>query len=587
MLLLHRRLITLAGGLIAPIAVITALGLAATAAWVTQSLLIAGALASVLADSASVAGASPAGRLGVAFVVLLTAVVSTRAVLLWLREVSAQWAGSVVKRRLRRRLYGHLLDLGPGWMQGTRTGRLQSVLVDGVEGLEGYYTRYLPQVAVALIGSTAILLYLATLDPVVAVTLAVAVLALPVAPRLWERLLASRGQAHWDAYQQVNADYVDAMTGMTTLKAFGAAHRRGAYLREQTWRLYRSTMGQLAVSLIGTGLTTLLVGLGTAVAVVVAVVRYGTGDLNAVEVLTVLLLASECFRPFAALAGYWHLSYLGFSAADDIAEVLQARPAVGSPSTGDVADTSRLRRPLGAALRGVTFTHAGANTPTLRDVDLQVPPGATVALVGASGAGKTTVAALLVRLHDPDVGSVEIGGIDLRRLTPQQARSLVAVVPQDPFLFSGSIADNIRLGRLDAADGDVVGAARAAGLDDFIASLPEGYATAVGERGAWLSGGQRQRVAIARALLVDAPVLILDEATSAVDPHREAGIQDALAAASVGRTVLIIAHRLSTVAAADQIVVIDDGAITESGTHHDLLDRGGAYARLVAAQGAT
>ncbi|MCO1655149.1 ABC transporter ATP-binding protein/permease [Pseudonocardia humida] len=571
-MILHRRLLAMAGRLRGPLLLVVAVGLAATAASVAQAVLVAAVLAAVFAGTGWTALAPT--------LVGLAAVVAARGLLAWLREVVAQWAGELVRRRLRLRLFDRLLALGPAHLHGARTGQVQAALVDGVDGLDGYYGRYLPQVVIALVTAAGLIGWLATTDAAVAAVLGVAVLAVPLVPQLWDRALGERGSAHWAAYERLGAEHVDTVQGLTTLKSFGAAQRHRDRLRADTWDLYRATMAQLAVSLVGTGLSTLLVAVGTAAAVAVAVLRFATGALTPFELLLVLLLAGECFRPFAALAGYWHLSYLGISAADDVGALLTAEPAVAAPATALPLPVG----PLAVSLRGVGFRYPGADRPALRGVDLDIAPGETVAVVGRSGAGKTTLATLLARFHDPDAGTVRLGGVDLRRLDPARLRAALAVVPQDPYLFTGTIADNIRLGRPDATDAQVRAAGAAAGLDDVVATGSAGYDSPVGERGLTLSGGQRQRIAIARALLRDAPVLVLDEATSAVDARREGDIQRALRRLCAGRTVLVIAHRLSTVRDADRIVVLDDGAVVQSGPPDALLAAAGPYRRLVAAQ---
>lgn len=573
-MLLHRRLIALAGQLRGPLLLVVAVGLAATAASVAQAVLVARVLARVFA------GEPWPALTGV--LVALAAVVVARGMLAWLREIAAQWAGDVVRHRLRTRLFDRLLALGPAYLQGTRTGQIQATLVDGVDGLDGYYARYLPQTVIALVSAAGLLGWLATIDLAVAVVLGVAVLAVPLVPQLWERSLGARGAAHWEAYEQLGAEHVDTVQGLTTLKAFGAAERHRARLEGTTWALYRATMAQLAVSLVGTALTTLLVAVGIAAAIAVAVFRFTSGALTPFELLLVLLLAAECFRPFAALAGYWHLSYLGISAADDIAALLTSRPAVPAP-TPETAQALP-PGPLSVSLRGVTFRYPGQSQDALRGVDLDVAAGENVAVVGRSGAGKTTLATLLLRFHDAQAGEIRLGGIDVRRLDPDVVRAAIAVVPQDVHLFTGSIADNIRLGRPDADDEAVFAAAVAAGVDDIVAGRPAGYDTPVGERGLTLSAGQRQRIGIARAILKDAPILVLDEATSAVDARREGDIQDALRRLCDGRTVLVIAHRLSTVLDADRIVVLRDGAIVQVGRHDVLVGADGPYRSLVAAQ---
>jgi ABC-type multidrug transport system fused ATPase/permease subunit len=235
---------------------------------------------------------------------------------------------------------------------------------------------------------------------------------------------------------------------------------------------------------------------------------------------------------------------------------------------------------------GVSFAYDNRDASVVRGVDLHIEPGQTCALVGQSGSGKTTLARLLLRFYDPDQGRILLDGIDLRELDLPDMRGKMAVVSQDPVLFSGTVAENIRYGRLDASLSEIEQAARLANADGFIRAFPDGYATRVGERGVQLSGGQRQRVSIARAILRDPRVLILDEATSALDAQSEGLVQEALDKLARGRTTLIIAHRLSTIRDADRILVLEAGQVAEEGTHRELLAKGGAYATLVARQAA-
>lgn len=292
-----------------------------------------------------------------------------------------------------------------------------------------------------------------------------------------------------------------------------------------------------------------------------------------------LLLASECFRPVRDLAREWHAGYLGASAADGLAALRTGEPAV--EDTG----TASAHRQAAPELRfhDVRFTYGGAPAPALDGVSFTAQAGRTTAIVGPSGAGKSTLLALLLRHHDPQEGRITLDGRPTTEYALDSLRQGIAVVSQETYLFHATIADNLRLARPGATDDELTGAARAAGIHDEITALPDGYATLLGERGATLSGGQRQRLALARALLADAPVLVLDEATSSVDERREADIVRELPTAASGRTVLVVAHRLAAVRHADHIVVLDSGRVDAVGEHAGLVEAGGVYTRLVEA----
>lgn len=573
-MMIHRRIVGLTVGVRRLLALSIALGLAVSATWVAQGVLIALAVRRILDGGGWTAIAG--------LVVAVAGLTLLRAALIFAGEVLAKKVSSVVKTKLRLRLFAQLLLLGPGYLEHTETGKVQATLVDGVEALESYVGYYLPHAVVSVVVPICIVVVIVSLDPLIGVVVLAFALAVPLIPRIWDRILGEYGQRHWAAYSSLDAQFVDSMQGMVTLKALNASERRGEQLRAASQALYRATMAQLSISMIRNGLVGFAMSAGVALAVGIGSFQVVAGELGIAALLIILFLSAECFRPLVELDAYWHAGYMGISASTGIFELLDTEPGIRDATAGR---TGVATSPGGEiALHDVTFRYSSDARPALEDVSLQIREGETVAIVGSSGAGKTTVASLLLRFFDPQEGRLTFGETDFRDIPLDHLRRSIGYVSQDTYLFGGTIEDNLRIGRPDATPEAIRDAAGKANIHAFIQSLPDGYDTIVGERGAKLSGGERQRIAIARALLKDAPVLILDEATSNLDGANEAAIRQALSLLAQGRTTIIIAHRLSTVVHADRIVALDSGRVAESGRHGDLVSRGGHYADLVRAQ---
>ncbi|MFF8227379.1 ABC transporter ATP-binding protein/permease [Streptomyces caelestis] len=553
-----------------PLLAATLLQGAVTLTHLAQAVLLAVALADVATGDT--------GRLP-PLVGAVLGVVVARAGLGYGQRRTATRAGAQVRVRLRDELLAHLGRLGPAYLTTARAGAVRTTLVDGVEGVDAYVSRYLPQLLITLCVPPLLLAALAAVEPAALLGLVPALLLALFGPRAWDRLLARRGKEHWDTYEQLGADYLEALQGMPALRAAGAVGRTRERLEKRSAALHRATVAKLRVSLVDTGLTDLAIQGGTAAAALLACWSAVTGSTTATGTYLVLLLASECFRPVRDLSREWHAGYLGVSAADGLAALRTARPAVPDTATAP----AHWPGPPEVCFRNVEFTYDGADAPALREVTFTAEAGRITAIVGPSGAGKSTLLALLLRHRDPQRGRITVDGQDVTDYTLDSLRQGIAVVSQETCLFHATIADNLRLARPDATDDDLIRAARTAGIHDEIAALPDGYATVLGERGATLSGGQRQRLALARALLADAPVLVLDEATSAVDERREADIARELLTAAGGRTVLVVAHRLAAVRHADRIVVLDGGRVDAVGAHAALVAAGGVYAELVKA----
>jgi ATP-binding cassette subfamily C protein CydCD len=504
-----------------------------------------------------------------------------RGVLEYARTMIAHRTAARVQTELRRQLYDRVTALGPAHFTQSRTGDVILSMVEGVQQLEVYFGQYLPQLGVAVLSPVLIFAFVAFVDLPLALILLVAALVTLIAPAAWHRRDRARSQARQVAYAGFGAEFLDSVQGLGTLKAFGQSTARAKLLAEKSRHLFQTTMGVLGTNTLGRGITDTGIAVGAAVALGWGAYRVRAGDMELGALLIILMLGVEVFRPMRELRILLHQGMLGVSAAEGIFKILAAKPLVHDRAVSPV-DAAQIAPTV--SFESVKFAYPGGRRPAHDGLAFEVKAGERVGIVGPSGSGKSTVAKLLLRFYDPDAGRVLVGGHDIRDLSLDQLRSQIAVVNQDTYLFHGTVEQNLRMGKPNATGAELEAAARAANAAEFIARLPQGYQTVVGERGVKLSGGQRQRIAIARALLRDAPILILDEALSSVDAESEAVIQEALDRLMQGRTTLIFAHRLSSVIGADRIVALDDGRVAETGTHAELMAHRGAYYRLMAGQ---
>ena len=541
-----------------------------SASYVVQALLTARVLAALFVDSA--ASAWLPAIVGIALAILL------RAALLAVRSVVAAATAGAVTQRLRGALAAKILQLGPSWAGHQRSGQLQALLVDGVESAEPLFARFLPQCLVTMLSAALLSAFMIRTDAAVGGAVAACSLIAPLVPIVsWRfiRDITERWQVH---YRGLYAENLDAIQGMATLKLMGASERRGEELARKAAEFCRLSTRVIVWWTPYLGIGALLVALGSALAVGLGAVHRAAGVLSTEELLIILLLARECFRPVKDLEDAYHESLTFRAYAEEITSLLERSVPQRSGKKALPASLPSLR------FADVGFAYPGSERPALDSVNLRVAPGERLGIVGASGAGKSTLVSLLLRFIDPAHGQITLAGHDIRELSLGALRGAIAVVSQEAHLFYGTIRDNLLIARPHATQDELEAAARAAQIHEFIAALPAGYDTPVGERGLTLSGGERQRVAVARALLKDAPILVFDEATSHLDSPNEAGIQDALAHASAGRVTLIIAHRLSAVRSLDRVLVLEQGRVLEHGNHDQLMSQRGAYYALAHAQ---
>jgi len=524
-------------------------------------------------------GASPANLNGAALAMFL--IVAALGASTALRFYLVSWLGERVAGDLRRAVFNHVLSLSPAYFETARTGDMLSRLTADIAVLQALVgtaiSQSLRNILLAIGAASMLVITSAKLAAITLVVVPVVVLPLILFGRR-ERKLSRSAQ---ERVADLAATAEETINGLATVQAFTheAADRArfSAEVERSVGAALRRILSRanliLIVILLGFGAITFSLWVGGRD---VIAGRMTGGELSAFVFYAVLLASS-----LATISEIWGEMQRAAAAADRLLEILATKPEIAAPASPAILPPPQGR----VAFEGVTFHYPSRpDTPALSDITLALEPGETVALVGPSGAGKTTVLQLLLRFRDPQAGRVLVDGTDIRLVEPQALRGRLGLVAQEPMIFSASVAENIRYGRPDADDAAVLAAARAAAAADFIAALPQGMATHLGARGVTLSGGQRQRIAIARAILRDPPILLLDEATSALDAESEQAVQQALAAAARGRTTLVVAHRLATVRRADRILVMEAGRIVATGTHDALVRQGGLYARLAALQ---
>ena len=516
------------------------LGLVTTALVLAQ----AGLLAHALATAATGTGAAALGGTLVALLAVLVA----RAVTAYGGEIAALRAAAAVKSQLRRQLTAHVLRLGPSWLRGQRAGEVATLSTKGLDNLDPYFARFLPQLVLAVLVPVAVVARVAAADWISGLVIAVTLPVIPVFAALIGMQTRVRTQRQWQLLARLGGHFLDVVEGLPTLKLFGRAEAQTGVIAEVTDAYRGATMSTLRVAFLSALVLELSAAVATALVAVEVGLRLLAGHLGYQTALLVLLLTPEAYLPLRAVGTQFHASMDGVTAAGRACEILETPlPAASRPAPGGLGRAAPVAPDLRTDrifLNEITLSYPSRQVPALDGVSLPIQPGERITLAGASGAGKSSLLALLLRFAEPTAGRIEVGpaGTDLATLDAAGWRRQIAWVPQHPHLFDGTVASNIALGQPDAPRAAIARAAEAAGAAGFIDELPGGYECPLGERGARLSAGQRQRIALARAFLRDAPLLLLDEPTAHLDPITARMITGTIERLMAGRTVLLVSH---------------------------------------------
>ena len=510
---------------------------------------------------------------------LLLSTYLLRAIFRLLSDYWAHYAAWNIVSEMRVRVYNHLQNLSLRYYSDKQTGQIMSQVVNDTAHFELLIAHAVPNILSSMLIVVGVALLLLSINPWLALLTFVPVPFMVVFSLYYTKKMYPAYRAHQACLGDMNAVLQDNLSGLKEIQLFGRQECASQQFRMRTyqWRdavmkvawlggVYHPTVeGILSIG------TVIVVGFGGMIAL--------EGMLSVGDIVRFLLYLSLFYTPIATLVASADILLQAVAGAERVFALLDAEPDIQ-----DKRDAIHLATTKGhLAFENITFSYY-QDSPVLDNISFEIPAGHMVAIVGPTGVGKTTITALLTRFYDPQSGRILIDGLDARDISLASLRSQIGVVPQDVFLFSGSIAENIAYGKQKASREEIILAAKQAYIHDFITTLPNGYDSLVGERGVLLSGGQKQRLAIARALLRSAPILILDEATASVDLEAENQIQQALQQLAGNRTLVVIAHRLSTVRQADRIIVLDNARIVEQGKHEDLLATGGLYARLCASQ---
>ena len=528
------------------------LGLAATGLILAQAALLAHALA------AAALGTRAAALTGT--LIVLLGVLAARAATAYGAEAAALRAAARVKSQLRRKVTAHCLRLGPAWLGGQQPGGIATVTTRGLDALDPYFARYLPQLVLSVLVPAAVLVTVTAADWISGLVIAVTLPLIPLFAVLVGLHTKAKTRRQWLLLAQLSGHFLDVVQGLPTLKAFRRAKIQEQVIARVSGEHRAMSMATLRVAFLSALVLELSAALATALVAVETGLRLLYGHMPYQTALLVLLLTPEAYLPLRAVAAQYHASAEGGAAAESIFQILDTPvPPPAAQATIPPADSGPRPPDLHHAtirLDRVTVAYPDRRLPALADLSLTIQPAELIMLTGPSGTGKTTLLRLLLKFIEPASGTIRAGGTGLAAIPADPWRAQIAWVPQNPRLFPGSVADNIALGQPGAARTAIEHAARLAGADAFIEALPRGYDTPLGERASRLSAGQRQQLALARAFLRDAPLLLLDEPTAHLAPAASTAVHDVIHGPMSGRTIILATHRHAPAEGASQVITL-------------------------------
>lgn len=509
--------------------------------------------------------------------VFIVAMLGIRFVCNFLSTKFSSKSSTEVRKGLRAKIYQKLLDLGVNYKDIISTSSTVQISVDGVEALEIYFGRYLPQLFYSLLAPLTLFVVVAPISFKAAIVLLICVPLIPVSIIAVMKFAKKLLGKYWGIYTNLGDSFLENLHGLTTLKIYDLDAEKNEEMNKEAENFRNITMKVLSMQLNSINIMDLIAFGGSALGIIIAINQYSQGNITIGQVLIIILLSSEFFIPLRLLGSYFHVAMNGMAASDKIFNLLDAEIEKVENLT---KEEMNLLKDINIEIKDVDFSYDKERT-VINNVNVVIPKGKMIALVGESGCGKSTITNLLLKQEKVDKGEITLNGINLNYIPFEVLTKKVGFINHSAYIFNGTIEDNLRMGKFDANEREINEALKKANLYDFVQSLPEKIETNVGEGGSLLSGGQKQRLALARTIITNPEIYIFDEATSNIDVESEEKIWKAIYELAENKTVIVISHRLANVKNADNIYVLDKGNIVESGSHKDLMNNNGKYAELV------